>query len=319
MDTLNMPPTGGAFKELSPRHAAAIAYIEAGIPVFPCLVGDKKPATLHGFKDKTTDRARVDELWAQADYNVAIVPEDAGWCVVDLDVKADGIETWQKLYAPSEPFRIVRTPSGGFHLYFRGSLPSTVRNLGPGIDTRGRDGYVLIPPSVVNGKPYAVEEDRPKASGRLPDGVVEKLASSGQHEPREAPDGVELDDPATIAWAQKLLAATEPPVEGERNDKLHRIAKKLFDGDRPGYSLSIEMATDLLHEWAPYITDRFEEPIANAWKHRQNGIGCGPPPAPEPDTRTDEEVFAEVEPPAPVVFPRGHRGSALRLMKHQPV
>jgi hypothetical protein len=41
----------------------APAYAAAGIPVFPCVPGDKTPLTPHGFKDATTDPTTI-----------------AGWC-----------------------------------------------------------------------------------------------------------------------------------------------------------------------------------------------------------------------------------------------
>ena len=33
----------------------ALAYARRGWPVFPCLPGQKVPATRHGFRDATTD------------------------------------------------------------------------------------------------------------------------------------------------------------------------------------------------------------------------------------------------------------------------
>jgi len=140
---------------MSSRFAAALSYAQMGIPVFPCVVGGKEPATAHGFKDRTTDLTQIERWWSQADYNLAIVPEDAGWCVIDIDPKNGGFDTWNKHFSDRVPQTYtVRTPSGGLHLYFKGSLPGSAGKLGRGIDTRGRDGYVLVPPSIVNGNEY---------------------------------------------------------------------------------------------------------------------------------------------------------------------
>ena len=143
----------------SPRYLAAVTYAQAGIPVFPCLVGGKKPATKHGFRDRSLDRATIDAWWLTADYNIGIVPEDAGWCVIDIDVKNAGFENWNRewRWKVTDPFQTIVTPSWGLHLYYYGSLPPSAGKLGPGIDTRGRDSYVLVPPSIINGVEYWVQ------------------------------------------------------------------------------------------------------------------------------------------------------------------
>lgn len=152
---------------ISPRHEAAAALASAGIAVFPCLINDKRPVgflVFNGLKDRTTDLKLIDKWWSQGDWNVAIVPEDMGCYVVDIDTKHhDGLATWNALcaehaWAPTYSC-VVRTPSGGWHLYYRGSQANSVgtprRGLGPGIDVRGREGYVLVPPSVIDGREYS--------------------------------------------------------------------------------------------------------------------------------------------------------------------
>lgn len=147
----------------SPRRIAALALAHAGVPTFPCIPNEKRPATTHGLLDRSADMAVVQKWFDAADYNLAFVPDDIGCFVVDLDPKHDGITTWRTLCAEHawQPVcnLMVRTPSGGWHLYFKGSLPPSVgtakRGLGPGIDVRGRGSYVLLPPSVVDGVEYS--------------------------------------------------------------------------------------------------------------------------------------------------------------------
>jgi hypothetical protein len=50
----------------------------------------------------------------------------------------------------------VSTPSGGFHLYYLGSGQGNGAISRHGVDFRGAGGYVLAPPSVVDGKPYTL-------------------------------------------------------------------------------------------------------------------------------------------------------------------
>jgi hypothetical protein len=290
----------------SPRYVTALEYARLGIPVFPCwftfpngLGGwrcgcgntdckspGKHPATPNGFKDRTTDVAVINAWWTADDYNLAIVPEDGGWCVVDLDPKNDGINSWNSLPDDKPPTYTVTTPSGGHHLYYKGSLPGKAGTLGKGIDTRGRGSYVLVPPSIVNGNAYCQQQPVTEITP-LPEWIARRFASSGSQEARQAPEGVVFDDGNEMkAWIQSLLAKTPLPVVGEgANNVLHQTAKTLFDGPRPGQAPSYELVLEMMHKWAPRITDRFEEPIYNAWKHRENDIGCGParPPGTDPN------------------------------------
>ena len=142
---------------MTPRHEMALAYARLGIPIFPCVVNGKRPACPNGFKDATTNEDIINRWWAQADYNLALEPDKAGWCVIDIDPRHRGDESWERVTTELHDMvttRTVITPSGGRHLYFHGSLPSTVGKLGPGLDTRGRGGYVLVPPSVIDGREY---------------------------------------------------------------------------------------------------------------------------------------------------------------------
>lgn len=167
---------------ISPRHATARTYAADGVPIFICKPGTKKPATKHSFKDATTDAAQIDAWFSKGDYNVAMCPEDAGWCVIDIDTTDFAVLA--KLGLP-ETFR-VNTPSGGCHLYFNGSLPSKRRPLGEGVpvDFRGIGGYVLIAPSIgVNGKPYVAANNHEIVE--LPE-TFKAFSDEAQHETAEA-------------------------------------------------------------------------------------------------------------------------------------
>ncbi len=157
-------------EDISPRHKQARELAAAGIPVFPCLIDGKAPVgwlVPNGLKDRTTDLNLIDKWWASGDWNVGVVPEDMGCYVVDLDTKYEhknGLETWGRLCEENawtpEYELTVKTPSGGFHIWKRGSMAPSVgtvrKGLGPGIDIRGRESYVLIPPSIINGVEYTI-------------------------------------------------------------------------------------------------------------------------------------------------------------------
>ena len=195
---------------------------------------------------RTKDEATINRWFAEADYNIAIVPEDAGWCAVDVDNKplkegGTGLDVWAGLIAGRTPTtRTIRTPSGGLHLYFYGSLPSSVRRLGPGIDTRGRDGYVLISPSVLDDKLYTVEEDAEIAD--LPVWIAEAI-DRVETPPREAPpEGVALDTPYAIETARAWLKTQPVPAEGAGSDaQCYRAAALLKDWALSQDTIALEL------------------------------------------------------------------------------
>lgn len=206
---------------------AALKYAQKGWPVHPLVVGGKAPATRHGFKDATTDRAQVREWWAQADYNVGIaVP--AGYLVIDIDPRNGGTESARRLSAelgPVPPTLIARTRAGGYHYWFRSHIApeETGGSLGAGVDVKvAGKGYVVAPPSRV--EPGEYEWAKVRRVARLP-----KLWAKRLHrEPRPRPRVVtnEALAEAMIDWECRVLGYAE---EGNRNAELYRAARTLAE------------------------------------------------------------------------------------------
>src|ERR1700688_67028 len=173
---------------------AAMDYAERGIPIFPCRPDSKAPACLHGHKDASRDPDQIRAWWAECpEYNIGLCPEDAGWCVIDIDPGAE-FQEFPETYE-------VRTPRGGAHLYYKGSLPPTAGKLAEHVDTRGRTSYVLVPPSVVNGKPYEVLHDREIET--LPPEIAARLADANKP---VAATYEGLDTSTNVTREQTLLA-----------------------------------------------------------------------------------------------------------------
>ena len=207
--------------QLSILHQAARAYAAAGIPVFPCEVGGKRPLpNTNGFKDATIDIAQIDKWWGAAEYNLAFCPDDANLFVVDIDPGAD-LSLLQKL----PPTYTVKTPRGGYHLYFEGSGRTSANKIAPHVDTRGVGGYVLAPPSTVGGGHYEkygeIEDDYTK----LPSWVSEALAVADTAVKAAVE---EMDLPQNVERARKrllqLVAADDVAIEGcGGDDRLYRL------------------------------------------------------------------------------------------------
>lgn len=141
---------------------AALAYAALGWPVFPCKPGQKIPATVHGVLDATTDPEQIRAWWTRTpDANVAIATGTPGPDVIDVDVKPEGdghaaFERLGKHGLTGSPSRWVTTPSGGMHSYYAGTGQRNGTIPRQHIDFRGKGGYVVAPPSTIDGKRYKV-------------------------------------------------------------------------------------------------------------------------------------------------------------------
>jgi hypothetical protein len=157
---------------MSPRTTKLnlIPYAEMGAALCPIPAGGKSPVGLiesfaHDWSRDPPQWAAWSEKWPGCNWIMVAGP--SAKIVVDIDVKKVGREAaWQEwatwctsrglpIYEPQ-----VETPSHGWHVYFDAPSdcdaaalrqPPLVPNV---IDVRAGNGFVLIPPSVVDGKPY---------------------------------------------------------------------------------------------------------------------------------------------------------------------
>lgn len=147
--------------------AAAYEYTTWDWPVFPLARHGKAPAIPKrkggkGFKDATTDSERIEKWWDRhPDHNIGLATGHA-FDVIDVDTKdsdgnpsPQGIESFiQLLQAHKIPecHGVAVTASGGVHLYVKPTGKGCFAGIRPGVDYRGKGGYVVAPPSTL-GKP----------------------------------------------------------------------------------------------------------------------------------------------------------------------
>ena len=138
---------------------AAARFASAGMPVFPCAPGGKRPLVEHGFHDASTDARHVAAWWRRwPEANIGVPSGQAsGVEVVDVDRKPGGsgfagFERARRAGLVPGWLALVRTPSGGLHAYF----PAYPARPQPSwqaarahVDFRGAGGYVVVPPSIV--------------------------------------------------------------------------------------------------------------------------------------------------------------------------
>jgi hypothetical protein len=222
--------------------AAALRYAGANWPVFPCMPGEKVPATRHGFLDATTDTDKIAWWWRRdRERNVAIATGRPGPDVLDVDVRADGngfagLGRLRREGLLDGADAYVRTPSGGVHVYFAGFEQGNGRLPAHHLDFRSLGGYIVAPPSQVHGKRFELVSRR---EGRLEQGNL----AGGR--PAEGQGGLDwaavrrLLDPQpqrSLPWAG--TGATDPSrlaewvarlPEGNRNDGLFWAASRALD------------------------------------------------------------------------------------------
>lgn len=141
--------------------AAALWYAEVlGWPVFPLIPGEKRPATRHGLKDATTSGQQVRAWWQASPHSNIGLPTGRTFDVIDIDTPTAITAAAQAGYdlpdwdTPGALLATVRTPRG-WHLYVPTTGQRNRTNIIPHVDFRGLGGYVVAPPSIVDGRRYA--------------------------------------------------------------------------------------------------------------------------------------------------------------------
>jgi len=216
---------------------AALYYAAHGWSVLPLEPGAKTPLTPRGCKDASRDPAQLASWWTDEypDANIGVATGDiSGITVLDVDNKPgrDG-------YASFETLRIadIQTPwqvtgSGGKHIFFSYApgIRNTVDKLGPGLDTRGAGGYVVVAPSVVDDRAYSwiVPPFNGTPFASVPEQILDRL------EPTQ-PTGTRR---STAEWLEMLGGVDE----GRRQDTLVKVVGKLYH-EVP------ELARELAHAW----------------------------------------------------------------------
>jgi Bifunctional DNA primase/polymerase, N-terminal len=144
--------TGGS----APTSSVVLTYAAMGLYVFPCAVKGRDKTPLVKWGDaSTTDPGIIRGWWDRwPDACIGVDCGKSGLIVVDLDVKdgIDGPGNWKNLVdghdVPATFY--VRTPSKGWHLWFRdpgGKYRLSAGKVAPAVDVRAGGGFVVAPGS----------------------------------------------------------------------------------------------------------------------------------------------------------------------------
>lgn len=291
---------------------AALSYVARGWWVFPCFERpgrpferggemitpeEKTPYTAHGFMDATNDPDQVRAWWKTwPNAMIGIATEKSGLFVVDIDKKSKiGFEEWEKWHVNDFAALHSWTPSGGMHIVFTGTGP-TGSNGKIGIDTRGKGGYIIAPPSeIIEGKypgSYKYHDDWSRTPGVIPDGLIELIYKDKN---RDDSNYSSISTPAQDGAKKELSRATwkfigSGALEGERNSTLF---KALADFCGCGYTQdeareillpvaqriglpNYEFEKTLAHAYGkqrtPSIPDSLQEKIATSGKNAATAV-----------------------------------------------
>jgi hypothetical protein len=222
-------------------YRAAQSLIRSGQPVFPCRSKGEKaktPMTKHGLHDATLDLGKVKNWWRTHRDAAIGIPTGIVWDVLDVDVKDDRdgrvhLPYLHRLGLLNGCQRVARTPSGGWHLYFKTAPGLTNKARATlGLDVRAKGGYVLAPPSFVDDgdQSVGVYEDIGPTEGSTEEPLLWDLIQSTLE-----PVNTTTNKPVDLLGYERssslasLRGWLSERAAGERNNSLHWAVCRCID------------------------------------------------------------------------------------------
>jgi hypothetical protein len=207
------------------RARAALALARRGMRVHP-VAADRKVALLEDWPNRATlDPTTIAAWWRRwPTANIAIATGgETRLLVVDVDPDSGGeasIATLERAHSDLPPTVECITPRGGRHLYLtvptgRPMPGNSAGKLGQGVDTRGQGGYVVAPPSAVNGRAYTWSVDSDDRIAEAPAWLLDQLERAGPKNRATTPE----------EWQVIALQGVDT---GARNQTIAKIAGLLL-------------------------------------------------------------------------------------------
>lgn len=269
----------------------ALQYRNAGLSVIPVSPVTKKPA-LEGwleFAERQPTEQEVREMFNGRHVNIGIVTGAVSKLVV---VDIDDPSQYASFLAQYPTSRIAKTPNG-YHLYYfyNGTdLKNSVKKLGEGVDIRGQHGYVVAPPSVMQGGgSYTWVDQRTPAA--IPSHLADRIRRTNPL------NVINLDqitaevsmDSANLYERVKRIGFTA----GAHNEELKNVARYLFrmGHDEPAIIAELHALNDL--DPTPIPEREFYATIQSGLNYERQRLAAKPKQA--------DKVFAEARAAEPEV------------------
>lgn len=254
-----------------------------GYLVFPLQPRGKLPFSGRSWKALIChDEMAAWELWSRPEYAEANVGVNCrGLIVVDVDEgkKPGALAAYKALGYPIT--YTVRTPSGGFHFYFKADHDVSNSNAGfpEGIDIRGAGGYVVGPGSVAAGGEYEALDDASARVVPAPADLIDRCTTRAQSTEQKAVDWTARGTPtANLADAKDFLARARVAVQGANGDATtYEVCAAMHDrGVYPSEALELLIAEGGWNDRCipPWEPDDLRKKVENAYAYAQNGFGA---------------------------------------------
>lgn len=189
-------------------------YLNDGFTLFPLKANSKAeqllPSRIH---DASNDILKVISWKKQYPKCNFATKTGNGLLVIDVDVKngKNGVDTLEPFLDAFPKTRIAKSCNGGYHYYFKTNRPIRCSvNLYDEIDIRADGGYIVLPPSEVDGRKYEWINDEPIAEAN--DAVYEFL-----NKKKASPI-------PTSSYSSQPTMDNSSIQAGTRNDTLFRMA-----------------------------------------------------------------------------------------------
>lgn len=263
------------------KFAAASALAAQGFLVFPLASNAKAPPLLNGWPAAATNAAETVAMFWTTWPNANVGIHCKGLVVIDVDVKKGGNDALDllRLRDGLPATRVALTPSGGAHHFYRlphdhPGVPNSVSQLGPGLDIRSTNGYVVGAGSTLASGTYRWEDD----TAPIVDAPEWLVAALGVQSERPAAPVATVPDaaPEVVERAREWLKTAERSVKGSGGDQAaFRVAAGLRD-----LGVSYAQACDLMRgpEWdfgCGWRDGRLEDkPIRSAYRYAENEPGA---------------------------------------------
>jgi hypothetical protein len=220
----------------------ALRYAARGWKIFPLAARSKVPLKgTNGVKDATSDPVAIRRFWDIApNANIGCAcGAESGFFALDVDPRNGGDETLSQLERKYEPLPATvtsRTGGGGEHRLFRHIAGIKNGTIGPGLDIKASDGYIVLPGSVhPNGRHYHFCVDgHPDhvAIAMAPPWLIALLTTTSSEKKARPPE----------YWRTLIRSGAQ---EGARNTALTRLAGMLFRCD----NLDVDVAVAVVEWW----------------------------------------------------------------------
>lgn len=264
--------------------------------VFPLIPGSKEPA-IPAWQFTVSGQYQV-----AGNYGIALPSEilvldaDPRNYPEGRDVLGEILAKWQDIL----PTRVVRTPSGGLHVYTTKDPSIELRkqqSAYPGVDFLSKGHYVVGPGSQTIKGLYKLEIDQ--AITPLPQSFIASLERGAT----ASVNGSEVSLDNLLPFTEMMKIA-DPPVKGSRGITSYKLACKGYD-----LALPLDSVYAVLRDWwnprglPPQTDSELFTQCERAYKYAKNAYGCEtaaakftPDMAAPPVMMTPEEVAKNAEP-----------------------